>query len=67
MTFIVIINYSVGNLLSVKRGLEKAGAKVAISSEPEEIRGSDGVILPGVGAFAEAKKNLSSLEEIVVQ
>ena len=67
MTSIVIINYGVGNLLSVKRGLEKAGAKVDISSEPEEIRGSDGMVLPGVGAFAEAKKNLSSLEEIVIQ
>ena len=67
MALIIIINYGVGNLHSARKGLEKAGAKVEILAEPTKLRGSDALVLPGVGAFAEAKKNLSSLEEAVVE
>jgi len=67
VALIIIINYGVGNLHSARKGLEKAGAKVEILAEPTKLRGSDALVLPGVGAFAEAKKNLSSLEEAVVE
>lgn len=67
MTLITIINYGVGNLHSARKGLEKAGARVEILAEPAKLRRSDALVLPGVGAFAEAKKNLSSLEETVVE
>lgn len=67
MTLIIIINYGVGNLHSARKGLEKAGARVEILAEPTKLRRSDALVLPGVGAFAEAKKNLSSLEETVVE
>jgi glutamine amidotransferase len=67
VTLIIIINYGVGNLHSARKGLEKAGAKVEILAEPTKLRRSDALVLPGVGAFAEAKKNLSSLEETVVE
>jgi len=67
VTLIIIINYGVGNLHSARKGLEKAGAKVEIRTEPTKLRNSDALVLPGVGAFAEAKKNLSSLEATVVE
>jgi glutamine amidotransferase len=64
---IVIINYGVGNLHSARKGLERAGAKVEILTEPARIAEADALVLPGVGAFAEAKKNLTKIEDIIVQ
>jgi glutamine amidotransferase len=51
---IVIIDYGVGNLLSVQRGLEFCGAKVIISSDPDLILHANKIVLPGVGAFSNA-------------
>ncbi len=56
-----IINYGVGNLRNVKRSLEKTGVTVSITNKPEDIENSDAIILPGVGAFAEAMKNVKPL------
>ena len=47
---IAIIDYGLGNLRSVKRGLEKAGANPIITSQQEEIAAGDGLVLPGVGS-----------------
>lgn len=46
-----IIDYGVGNLLSVRRALEACGATVKIVSSPEDIMKSDRIVLPGVGSF----------------
>jgi glutamine amidotransferase len=51
---ISIIDYGMGNLNSVKRKLDRIGAKSIITSDPEEIKKSDKIILPGVGHFAKA-------------
>ena len=48
---VAVIDYGVGNLLSVRRALEACGADVQIVKSPEEILKADRVILPGVGAF----------------
>ena len=58
---ITIIDYGVGNLLSVSRGLEHCGAKVNMSSDPEFILKSQKVILPGVGAFPNGMRALIEL------
>ena len=58
---ITVIDYGVGNLLSVSRGLEHCGAKVNISSDPEFILKSKKVILPGVGAFPNGMRALIEL------
>src|SRR5215218_10733837 len=50
-----------GNRRSVEKALEHVGARVVITSEHDEIRGADGVILPGVGAFPEAMRNVAAL------
>jgi glutamine amidotransferase len=57
---ITLIDYGVGNLLSVRRGLEHCGAKVVLTSDPEAVIAASHVVLPGVGAFANA---MQALEE----
>lgn len=58
---ILVIDYGVGNLLSVKRALEYLGAKVRLSSDPIEIINAEKLILPGVGAFGNAINALSCM------
>lgn len=65
MKRIVIIDYGLGNLRSVQKGLEHVGASPAISGNPEEILAADGIILPGVGAFIDAMKYLVPLKEVI--
>jgi glutamine amidotransferase len=57
---IAVIDYGVGNLLSVKRAFEYLGAKVKISSDPDVILAATHVVLPGVGAFPNAIKKLET-------
>jgi glutamine amidotransferase len=54
---VVVVDYGLGNLRSVTRGLERAGAGVDIVDDPGAIDRADGVILPGVGAFSEGMDN----------
>ncbi len=51
---IAIIDYGMGNLRSVQKALEYIGATAVVTDSPEIIRQADHVILPGVGAFADA-------------
>jgi glutamine amidotransferase len=57
---IAVIDYEMGNLHSVAKALEKAGGRVQVTSSPSVIRRATGVVLPGVGAFGEAVKRLTS-------
>jgi len=66
MKKIAIIDYGLGNLRSVIRGLEKAGANAVITCDAEEIAAADGLVLPGVGAFHEGMEQLGSLRKTVV-
>ena len=59
---IVIIDYGVGNLASVKNALDKLGAESKISSDPLMIKKAKALILPGVGAAGQGMKNLKKLE-----
>jgi len=53
-----VCDYGVGNLRSVERALRASGAEPVISDAPERIAHCDGVVLPGVGAFAIAARAL---------
>lgn len=66
---IAVVDYGMGNLRSVEKGLLKAGFGAKVVSEPEAVAKAAGVVLPGVGAFADAMANLrsSGLLEAVVQ
>jgi len=56
---VAIIDYGMGNLRSVQKALETVGAgKVSVVTEPGEITQAHAVILPGVGAFGDAMRNL---------
>ncbi len=55
---IAIINYGVGNLFSLVGSLEHLGIEAVVTSDAEVIRKADRIILPGVGAFADAKQKL---------
>jgi imidazole glycerol-phosphate synthase subunit HisH len=66
MKKIAIIDYGLGNLRSVIRGLEKAGANAVITSDKDEIAAADGLVLPGVGAFHEGMDQLGPLKETVI-
>ena len=55
---IAVVDYDAGNVKSVEKAIEKLGAKHVLTSDPEEIRKADAVILPGVGNFGDCVNNL---------
>jgi glutamine amidotransferase len=57
---IAIIDYGMGNLRSVQKGLERVGFDAVISRDPAFIEAADGVVLPGVGAFGACMQNLTT-------
>ena len=62
---VVIVDYGMGNIKSVQRGLEKVGASVVVSSKPEVIASADRLLLPGVGAFESGMQGLKDAEIIM--
>jgi glutamine amidotransferase len=63
---VTVIDYGVGNLLSVQRALEHCGASVTLTSDPERILSANRVVLPGVGAFQKAMMALGALNLVDV-
>ena len=61
---IVIIDYQLGNLFSVKQACDIVGMNSIISSNKEDIINANALVLPGVGAFKEAMNNLNNLDLI---
>jgi glutamine amidotransferase len=59
----VIFDYGVGNLLSLKCALEKAGLKASIGTSAHELAEADAIALPGVGAFTAAATKLEAVKE----
>jgi imidazole glycerol-phosphate synthase subunit HisH len=55
---VAVIDYDAGNTLSVTRALEKVGARVDLTSDPERVGAAEAVVLPGVGAFGDCMKKL---------
>ncbi len=55
---IAIIDYGMGNLRSVEKAFEKVGFKSVVTDKPETIEKADKIVLPGVGAFKDAKEGL---------
>ena len=63
---ITIVDYGMGNLFSVKKKIARLNTKVIISSNEKDILNADKIILPGVGHFEKAMKNLKKLHLIPV-
>ncbi len=66
---IAIIDYGVGNLFSLKSSLDMICADSIITNDPDTIKKADKIILPGVGAFRDARKKLSEdgLDKLVIE
>jgi glutamine amidotransferase len=58
---IAVLDYGMGNLRSVEKALEHVGAEVVRTSDPEVAADADGLVLPGVGAFARAMERIREL------
>lgn len=65
---IVIVDYGVGNLFSLKSSFDAIGVETIVSGDIEEIKKADKIILPGVGAFCDAVNKLkeSGLFEVII-
>ena len=58
---IAVLDYGMGNLRSVEKALERVGAEVEVTRDPERIRAAAGLVLPGVGAFPKAMEAVRGL------
>ena len=63
---IAVVDYRKGNLLSVQRGLAAAGGQAVVTSDPAEIAAANAIVLPGVGAFADAAATMRELGQMDV-
>ena len=59
MKRVLLVDTSMGNLRSVARALDRAGAEVTLSADPEAVRGADRVVVPGQGHFRDCAKALA--------
>ena len=66
---IAIVDYGVGNLFSLCSSFEAIGADTVVTSDPEVIKAADKILLPGVGAFEDAREKLraSGLDKVVCE
>ena len=69
MTTIGIVDHGMGNRRSVEKALERVGARVALTADHDALRAADGLVVPGVGAFAAAMRAMRELglDELVVE
>lgn len=61
---IAVVDYCKGNLMSVERGLKHVGAAAFVTSDPHEIAACDAIVLPGVGAFADAAEAMQRMGQM---
>ena len=59
MSFTALIDYGMGNLMSVSKALEYVGGKIRVVDTPSDAEGASGVILPGVGNFGDGMEHLN--------
>jgi glutamine amidotransferase len=64
MKDVVVIDYGMGNLKSVRSAFEAVGGKVSFSSEPSVVSSANRLVLPGVGAFKDGMQSLNNLNLI---
>jgi len=57
---IAVVDYGMGNLRSVSKALEHLNARVQVTSDPNELKRADKIVVPGVGAFPAAMRELSA-------
>lgn len=60
-TTVAILDYGSGNLRSAHRAIARVGADVTITNDPREVLTADGLLVPGVGAFAACMRGLTAI------
>ncbi|WP_218010131.1 imidazole glycerol phosphate synthase subunit HisH [Actinomadura chibensis] len=67
MRKVVVLDYGSGNLRSAERAVARAGADVTVTADPDAALGADGLVVPGVGAFAACMAGLRAVrgEQII--
>jgi glutamine amidotransferase len=62
-----VVDYGMGNRRSVEKALERAGARPVVTGDHDALRATDGLVVPGVGAFAAAMERLAAagLDDLV--
>lgn len=58
---VALLDYGSGNLRSAQRALERAGAEVTVTADPKTVLAADGLVVPGVGAFAACMAGLRAV------
>jgi len=58
---VVVLDYGSGNLRSAERALARTGARVTVTADPNQARAADGLVVPGVGAFAACMAGLTEV------
>ncbi|MDU0478012.1 imidazole glycerol phosphate synthase subunit HisH [Staphylococcus chromogenes] len=58
---VVVLDYGSGNIRSASRALERVGADVVISADPDVVLSADGLLVPGVGAYAACMQGLNAI------
>ena len=61
---VTVLDYGSGNVRSVVRALEHVGADVVLSAKPDDVLNADGLLVPGVGAFAAVMKGLKDVDAL---
>lgn len=59
---VVVLDYGIGNVHSAVKALEYAGAEVELTADPTKVQDADGLVVPGVGAFAAVMEALSRVK-----
>jgi glutamine amidotransferase len=69
VTTVGVVDHGMGNRRSVEKALERVGARVALTADHDALRAADGLIVPGVGAFAAAMRAMRELglDELVIE
>lgn len=69
MKKVIVIDFGLGNIFSVLQACEACGVTAKVSSDSDEIKNCDGIILPGVGAFHMAIENLKAqnLDQVIIE
>lgn len=61
---VTVLDYGSGNVRSAVRALQRAGAEVTLSAKPDDVLGADGLVVPGVGAFATVMQELKQVDAL---
>ena len=62
MSTVVVLDYGSGNLRSAERALARAGADVTVTADPDRARSADGLVVPGVGAYAACMAGIDAVD-----